>query len=84
MWNKQTETQVKEEIHEICISEIDEEYRVFLSSDDGGTHFVVWFEETIPEKAKKLLSSPFKGWRLLKVSCPDGYLNAYFPTSGMG
>jgi len=83
MWIKKNEDTVKEIIHDICIDTIGEEYRVFVRSDDGGTHLEVWFEEKVPVKAKELLSSPFKGWRLLKKTCPTGYLAAFFPNSGL-
>ena len=83
MWVKESEDKVKDIIHDICIDDIGEEYRVFIRSDDGGTHLEVLFEEKVPVKAKKLLTSPFKGWRLLKKTCPTGYLAAFYPNSGL-
>lgn len=74
---------VMEAIEDICIEDIDIEYRVKLGSDDGGSHIAVYFEledgEKLPDKAKRLLSSPFCGWRVIKLICPPGYLAAFFP-----
>mgnify|MGYP003122973566 CR=1 FL=1 len=71
--------EVEDVLHEICIAEIEEEYRVLWQSDDGGHHIVVAFEEKIPPKAKELIQSPFMGWRLIKLICPEGYLGVFYP-----
>tara|TARA_B100000900_G_scaffold358960_1_gene330152 strand:- start:276 stop:563 length:288 start_codon:yes stop_codon:yes gene_type:complete len=74
---------VMEAIEHICIEDIGIEYRVKHGSDDGGSHIAVYFEleegESLPNKAKSLLSSPFCGWRVIKLICPPGYLAAFFP-----
>ncbi|OUU74680.1 MAG: hypothetical protein CBC29_06010 [Methylococcaceae bacterium TMED69] len=76
---KSEKSDVEEKIDEICIVEIEEEYRVLWESDDGGNHIVVAFEKNCPPMAKKLLKSPFMGWRLIIKICPEGYLKVFHP-----
>jgi hypothetical protein len=76
---KHPKDEVDDKLHELCIAEIGEEYRVLWQSDDGGNHVCVYFEEEVPEKAKQVLSSPFMGWRLIKVIVPTGYLAVFYP-----
>ena len=76
---KSPKEKVEDALHEICIEEIGEEYRVLWKTDDGGNHIVVAFEEKVPEVAKKLLSAVFMGWRLILMICPHGYLEVFYP-----
>ena len=71
--------EVEDTLHEICIMEIEEEYRILQQSDDGGNHIVVAFEGVVPFKAKKYLTGSFMGWRLLIMTVPEGYLKLFYP-----
>ena len=68
--NKVPFSEAEDVLHEICIADIGEEYRVFLRSDDGGNHIVVAFEEEVPELAKQKIGRPFMGWRLIFLIVP--------------
>lgn len=70
---------VEDELHEICIDKIGEEYRILWQQDDGGNHIVVAFEGECPSLAKELIQSTFRGWRLIKLICPIGYLQVFYP-----
>ena len=70
---------VEDKLTEICIENWDTEFRVLFQSDDGGNHIVVAFEGEVPTGAKKLLRSPFLGWRLLRAVVPINYLSAFHP-----
>jgi len=77
--------QAIEELEDICIGKVGIEYRVMGGSDDGGSHIKVYLEleenQGLPEIAKKELASPYKGWRVIKLMCPIGYLEAFYPLS---
>jgi len=77
--NKATKDEVEDKLHEICIADIGEEYRVLWQNDDGGLHIVVAFEEQCPSLAKELIESPFMGWRLIKLIVPKDYLQVFYP-----
>ena len=76
---KSPKNEVEDRLHEICIDDIGEEYRILWQQDDGGSHVVVAFEDEVPPAAKNLLDSPFMGWRLIKLICPQGYLQVFYP-----
>jgi hypothetical protein len=74
-----TKNEVEDKIHEICIDQIEEEYRVFWQSDDSGLHISVYYEVDIPKLAEQLLTNDFMGRRLILVITPKGFLNAFHP-----
>ncbi len=76
---KPSKAEVEDKIHDICIDQIEEEYRVFWQSDDSGTHVSVYYEGKIPKLAEKLLPNNFMGWRLLLIIVPIGYLKEFHP-----
>tara|TARA_E500000331_G_scaffold346116_2_gene384552 strand:- start:298 stop:555 length:258 start_codon:yes stop_codon:yes gene_type:complete len=71
--------EIEDLLHEICIIEIGEEYRIFQQSDDGGNHVVVAFEKSVPSNAKQYLPGIFMGWRLIIMVVPEGYLKVFHP-----
>jgi hypothetical protein len=79
MDEKASKELVEEELDRICITEIGEEYRILWQADDGGNHVVIAFEEECPQKAKDIFHSTFMGWRLIKLVCPKGYLEVFYP-----
>ena len=76
---KTPKDEVEDILHEICIADIGEEYRILWQQDDGGTHLVVAFEDKMPENARELIASPFMGWRTIFLICPIGYLECFHP-----
>ena len=72
-------SEVEDRLHEICIEDIGEEYRVLWQSDDGGNHLVVAFEDKFPPNTREFISTPFMGWRTIFLICPVGYLNCFYP-----
>tara|TARA_B100000214_G_C23890210_1_gene591394 strand:+ start:244 stop:501 length:258 start_codon:yes stop_codon:yes gene_type:complete len=76
---KKSFSEVEDVLHEICIMEIGEEYRILQQSDDGGNHVVVAFEKSIPPNAKQYLPGNFMGWRLIIMIVPEGYLKVFHP-----
>ena len=77
--NKVNYSEAEDRLHEICIEDIGEEYRIYISSDDGGNHIVVAFEENLPEDARSKIENPFMGWRLIFLIVPEGYLEVFHP-----
>jgi len=71
--------EVEDALHEICIMEIGEEYRILQQSDDGGNHIVVAFENKLPANTRDLISTPYMGWRTMFLICPEGYLSVFHP-----
>ena len=76
---KATKEEVEDQLHDVCITNWDTEFRVLWQSDDGGNHVVVAFEGGAPEGSKELLQSPFMGWRLIRMIVPEGYLSVFHP-----
>ena len=72
---------VEDILHEICIMQIEKEYRIFEKSDDGGNHIVVAFENKMPTNAREYISNSFHGWRVVFLIVPEGYLNIFHPLS---
>ena len=77
--NKAAYKEAEDRLHEICIEDIGEEYRVLQQADDGGTHIVVAFEEQMPWNAREYIPSPFMGWRLIFLIVPRGSLEVFHP-----
>ena len=77
--SKYSKEEVEDKIHDICIDQIEEEYRVFWRSDDSGTHVCVYFEGKIPRLAEKLLPNNFMDARLILICVPIGYLREFYP-----
>ena len=82
--SKASFSEAEDVLHEICIADIGEEYRIFLKSDDGGNHIVVAFEEEVPELATQKITRPFMGWRLIFLIVPEGYLQVFHPLNKKG
>lgn len=76
---KSPKEEVEDILHEICIADIGEEYRVLWQQDDGGTHLVVAFEDKMPQDARKFIQTPFMGWRTVFLICPPGSLEYRYP-----
>lgn len=76
---KSSSEEAIEALHEICIEQIGEEYRVLKKSDDGGNHLVVAFEKQAPPNVHNLIPGSFMGWRVIILITPEGYLEVFHP-----
>ena len=64
---------------------VDTAFLVIGASDDGGRHIVMMAEWDENEKSPwKEISKDFdnKGWRTMRMTVPQGYLEAFFNTDG--
>ena len=55
----------------------DNPFAIKKSSDDGGTTVEVWIEGGLQDKTQPRLPPQCKGWRVVWVSCPSGYIDAF-------
>jgi len=50
-------------------------FAVKQQGDDSGKYISVYVERTNKgEHVCKKIPTPFEGWRILHISCPDGYI----------
>lgn len=79
-WNpkdKLSFEELKEELTPIIIDISDEAFAIKKASDDGGTVVEVWIEGGLKGVPNPRLPPKCKGWRVVWVSCPLGYIDAY-------
>ena len=79
-WNPQdklTYERLVEELTPIVVDLTDNAFAIKKSSDDGGTVVEIWIEEGLQGKIQPRLPLRCKGWRVVWVSCPTGYINAF-------
>ena len=79
-WNPQdklTFDQLVEELTPIVVDLTDNAFAIKKSSDDGGTVVEIYIEEGLQGKTQPHLPPRCKGWRIVWVSCPTGYIDAF-------
>ena len=79
-WNPQdklTYEQLVEELTPMVVDLTDNAFAIKKSSDDGGTVVEIWIEEGLQGKTQPRLPLQCKGWRVVWVSCPQGYIDAF-------
>ena len=69
--------QLVEELTSIVVDVTDNAFAIKKSSDDGGTVVEVWIEEGLQGTPNPRLSPQCKGWRVVWVNCPTGYIDAF-------
>ena len=71
-----------EEIKRLLVDATDEAFHVTPKSDDYGSHICYYVERTIEDVSglKYRLSQKILGWRVVFMSCPNGYIKAFFDT----
>ena len=79
-WNPQdklTYDELKETLTPIVVDLTDNAFAIRKWSDDGGTVVEVWIEEGLQGKTQPPLPPQCRGWRVVWVSCPTGYIDAF-------
>ena len=79
-WNPQdklTYDELKETLTPIVVDLTDNAFAIRKWSDDGGTVVEVWIEEGLQGKKQPPLPPQCRGWRVVWVSCPQGYIDAF-------
>ena len=79
-WNPQdklTYEQLVEELKPMVVDLTDNAFAIKKSSDDGGTTVEVWIEGGLQGTPNPRLPPQCKGWRVVWVSCPQGYIDAF-------
>ena len=83
-WNpedKMTDEQILSYVKDLAIDYTDNRFHVGFASDDGGRHICVYVEQEPDEEDvwnDAFCSADHKGWRILRVSVPVGYIEAFF------
>jgi hypothetical protein len=86
-WNpesKPSEKDLKAYLEYITPDHVDTAFLVVFAHDDGGRHAVImaeWDENgDSPWSPDEAIDG--KGWRVLRMSVPDGYLRVFYNTDG--
>ena len=85
-WNpedKLTDEQALSYVKDLAIDYTDNRFHVAFASDDGGRHICIYVEKEEGEQDvwdESFLREDHKGWRILRVSVPVGYIEAFFLT----
>ena len=65
---------------EKTVEQTDSKFTIKFASDDGGRHICIYYEASEDESAwseEEFNSTDFKGWRVLRVRCPIGYIDTF-------
>ena len=87
-WNqksKPSEKDIKAYLQYIAPDITDTSFMVMFDSDDCGQHAVImseWNEDGKPPWNEKSLRIDGKGWRIIRISVPNGYLRAFYNEDG--
>ena len=79
-WNRTDKVDyegLKELLIRLVVDITDNAFAIKKSSDDGGTVVEIWIEEGLQGKTQPRLPPQCKGWRVVWVSCPQGYIDAF-------
>ena len=72
-----TYEQLVEELTPIIVDITDNAFAIKKSSDDGGSLVEIWIEEGLQGTPNPRLPPQCRGWRVVWVSCPQGYIDAF-------
>ena len=86
-WNpdeKPSEKEMIKYLMKILPDIVDTTFLAIGASDDGGRHIVTMAEWDEREKSpwKKEISLSDRGWRVLRMTVPSGYLNVFYNEDG--
>ena len=79
-WNRTDKVDyegLKELLTSLVVDLTDNAFAIKKSSDDGGATVEVWIEGGLQGKTQPRLPPQCKGWRVVWVSCPQGYIDAF-------
>mgnify|MGYP003632345683 CR=1 FL=1 len=81
---KASKTEVRKSLMEDGVEHTDNRFIVSFEVDDGGPHVVFRVErrDSGSPTWKKEFPIKYKGWRLLTISHPEGYLELFFNQDG--
>ena len=68
---------LKELLTSLVVDITDNAFAIKKSSDDGGTTVEVWIEGGLQGTPNPRLPPQCRGWRVVWVSCPQGYIDAF-------
>ena len=69
--------QLVEELTPIIVDVTDNAFAIKKSSDDGGSLVEIWIEGGLQGTPNPRLPPQCRGWRVVWVSCPQGYIDAF-------
>lgn len=79
-WNpddKLTFDELKQELTSIVVDITEQAFAIRKWNDDGGSVVEVWIEEGLQGTPNPHLPPQCRGWRVVWVKCPTGYLDAF-------
>ena len=79
-WNRTDKVDyegLKELLISLVVDITDNAFAIKKSSDDGGTVVEIYIEEGLQGNTQPRLPPQCKGWRVVWVSCPQGYIDAF-------
>jgi hypothetical protein len=79
-WNpddKLTFDELKQELTSIVVDITEQAFAIRKWNDDGGSVVEVWIEEGLQGTPNPHLPPRCRGWRVVWVKCPTGYLDAF-------
>ena len=75
--NKPTFDELVAEITPVVVDTTDNAFAIRKWSDSGGTVVEVWIEGGLQGIPNPQLPPQCRGWRVVWVSCPHGYIDAF-------
>ena len=82
-WNPDdqlTDEQILSYVKDLAIDSTDNRFHVDFASDDGGRHICIYVEREEDEQNvwdESCFEKDHKGWRILRVSVPIGYIQTF-------
>ena len=79
-WNPQdklTYEQLIEVLTPMIVDLTDNAFAIRKGSDDGGTVVQIYIEEGLQGKTQPPLPPQCRGWRVVWMNCPIGYIDAF-------
>ena len=79
-WNPQdklTYEQLVEVLTPMIVDLTDNAFAIRKGSDDGGTVVQVYIEEGLQGKTQPPLPPQCRGWRVVWMNCPTGYIDSF-------
>jgi hypothetical protein len=69
-----------EKVKNLVVDCTDYHFHVKVESDDYGNHICYYVERDLDDKQtlKERLPSKVNGWRIVYVTCPNGYIKAFW------
>tara|TARA_R100001460_G_scaffold98536_1_gene141427 strand:- start:92 stop:412 length:321 start_codon:yes stop_codon:yes gene_type:complete len=75
-----TDQQILSYVKDLAVESTDNRFHVNFASDDGGRHICIYVEREEGEEGvwdESHFEQDHKGWRILRVSVPVGYIETF-------